>query len=73
MAVLRSQSTKHEAGCALGDSRAVSNHSDVNRANRITVRVLFGLFEADASGSQGICAVVAMFISFGFGRWLGLW
>lgn len=73
MSVVRSRSTNHKTGYKRRKSEASSRTSGNNQTHRISVRVLFGLFEADASGSQGICAVIVMFVSFGVGRCLGLW
>lgn len=37
------------------------------------VKLLFGLFEANASGVAAISAVVVLFVLMGAGRRLGLW
>ncbi|WP_156648451.1 hypothetical protein [Methylobacterium sp. Leaf108] len=41
--------------------------------HRFRVKLLFGLFEADATGSIAIGAVLLIFILMGAGRWCGLW
>lgn len=46
---------------------------DNDHRHRFRVRLLFGLFEADAGGALGISAVVLLFVLMGAGRWLGLW
>lgn len=47
---------------------------DHNRdQHRFRVKLLFGLFEADASGSIAIGAALVIFVLMGAGRWLGLW
>ena len=47
--------------------------SDNDNQHRFRVRLLFGLFEADAAGTLGISAVVLLFVLMGAGRWIGMW
>lgn len=41
--------------------------------NRFKVKVLFGLFEADASGRVAIGATVVVFVLVLAGRWCAVW
>lgn len=47
--------------------------NDDHNIHRFRVKLLFGLFEADASGTIGIGATLTFFILTGVGRWYGLW
>lgn len=46
---------------------------DNREPHRFRVRLLFGLFEADATGTIAIGAAVVMFVLFGAGRLWTLW
>ncbi|GJD33041.1 hypothetical protein PMNALOAF_4322 [Methylobacterium adhaesivum] len=41
--------------------------------HRFRVKLLFGMFEADASGTVAIVAVLLLFAMVGVGRWWALW
>lgn len=43
------------------------------RFGRLKVRLLYGLFEADASGAAAIGATLALAVLVGVGRWWALW
>lgn len=47
------------------------NHDD--RRHRLKVRLLYGLFEADATGTVAIGAALVCLVLVGAGRWCGLW
>ena len=47
------------------------NHDD--RRHRLKVRVLFGLFEVDATGTVAIGAALVFLVLAGAGRWYALW
>ena len=47
------------------------NHDD--HRHRLKVRLLFGLFEADATGTVAIGAALIFLVLVGFGRWSQLW
>ena len=47
------------------------NHDD--RPHRLKVRILFGLFEADATGAVAIGAALLFLMLVGTGRWGGIW
>lgn len=46
------------------------NHDD---RHRLKVRLLFGLFEADATGTIAIGAAIVLLVLVGAGRLGGLW
>ena len=41
--------------------------------HRFKVTILFGLFEADATGTVAIGAALVFFVLMGVGRWWALW
>lgn len=47
------------------------NHDD--RRHRLRVSLLFGLFEADATGAVAIGAALLFLVLLGAGRWCGPW
>jgi hypothetical protein len=44
-----------------------------DRPHRLKVRILFGLFEADATGTVAIGAALVLLVLVGAGRWWALW
>lgn len=49
-------------------------HNDNDdRRHRLKVRLLFGLFEADATGTVAIGAALVFLVLVGAGRWWALW
>lgn len=44
-----------------------------DRRHRLRLRFLFGLFEADATGTVAIGATLLALVLMGAGRWCGLW
>jgi hypothetical protein len=44
-----------------------------DRQHRLKVRLLFGLFEADATGTVAIGAALVFLVLLGAGRWFALW
>ena len=47
--------------------------NDNRDPDRFRVRILFGLFEADATGTVAIGAALVIFLLMGAGRWCALW
>lgn len=48
----------------------LDDHQDYQR---FRVKLLFGLFEADATGTVAIGATLVLFVLMGAGRWWALW
>jgi hypothetical protein len=51
----------------------VLNDDHDDRRHRLKVRLLYGLFEADATGTVAIGAALLLLVLVGVGRWWTLW
>ena len=50
------------------------SHNNRNyRRHRLKLRILFGMFEADATGTAAIGATLFALVLVGAGRWYGSW
>lgn len=58
---------------ANGEVRPVPNDNHDDRRHRLKLSILFGMFEADATGTVAIGAAMLALVLMGAGRWYGLW
>ncbi|WP_452181358.1 hypothetical protein [Heyndrickxia sporothermodurans] len=51
----------------------MANDNQDDRRHRLKVRLLYGLFEADATGTVAIGAALVFLVLVAVGRWWALW